>query len=178
MSDFLKTQISMYLCDSPESRRETLINYLNSDGRTTIDEHELDKLCEHRGTTLLCDAISDGDIYLCELLLEAGANVNTKSTHYKFTALHYAAMTYNREMQELFIGVGADVNAIDNVDRWTPLHLAAENGNTTLCTLLLNAGANPCLRDGQGLTALHYAKFNKYPGVVDVLKQAMHPVHA
>ena len=73
---------------------------------------------------------------IAELLIKNGANVN--ATHQYGTGLHIAAGVGNRSVAEWFIANGADVNA--KSDFGTPLDMAIEENQTEIADLLRKHG--------------------------------------
>ena len=93
-----------------------------------------------------------------KLVLEAGANVNSKDDYGK-TALHYVHIA---DIAELLISYGADVEARN---KWgdTPLHYAR---NREIAEILITHGASVSARGENGATPLHEAMFR---GVAEAL---------
>lgn len=106
-----------------------------------------------------------------ELLLQAGASVNTQSNMQQ-SPLHAAVISGNHRMTELLVKAKADANVQDRdpeydprfdsttfkQDPWknrAPLHYAADLGNLLAARLLLEAAADPNIRDTQQQTPLH-----------------------
>jgi len=76
---------------------------------------------------------------MAELLIAAGADVNSCDDEMQRTSLHMAAECGNRSIAELLISKGADVNAMDK-DGKTPLKLASEKGWSVIVDLLRRHG--------------------------------------
>jgi ankyrin repeat protein len=76
---------------------------------------------------------------MAELLISAGADVNSRDDKMQSTPLHIAAECGNNSIAELLIAKGADVNAKDK-DGKTPLKLASENGWSVIADLLRRHG--------------------------------------
>lgn len=111
----------------------------------------------------LLDAANDGDVRRVARLLEAGADVNTRSKA-GMTALHWALFSNSAGVAALLLEHGADVNARDNHGR-TPLHFAAEHGDDRFAALLLEAHADVNARDAAGRSPLHIALDDRIEGV-------------
>lgn len=107
----------------------------------------------------------EGNLEICKLLIEAGANVNAVNED-GYTPLLKALEDdedfYPEEIAEyvkLMIEAGSDVNAVNN-EGSSPLHKVWE---TKSCQLLLEAGANVNAIDGEGNTPLHKALWMENP---------------
>ena len=104
--------------------------------------------------THLCKWKSPNYKAVCELLLRAGADVN--SSRAGTTALHYAAGSADFPICRLLMQAGADVNARDNMGR-TPLHEAACNFfdgefSAEEYACFLRHGGDESIRDNRGIT--------------------------
>lgn len=66
---------------------------------------------DNHGTTTLQYAAFRGCINLCKLLLQKGADVNTKTNTQGYSALMFAAISNNCEIVQLLLEHGADVEA-------------------------------------------------------------------
>lgn len=91
-------------------------------------------------------AVRHGHLEIAKILIDNGANVNTKSAKTGHSPLYIAANLNNLEIMELLLtstpfGTKADVNITD-YGGWTPLHIACRNNNLTAVQLLLNHQAN------------------------------------
>ena len=74
-------------------------------------------------------------LYICKLLIQAGANVNYK-TNFGQTALHKAAQCGRGDICDLLIKNKAKVNVTDKLGT-TPLHKAARDGHWKAVKVLL-----------------------------------------
>lgn len=85
-------------------------------------------------------AASTGAGEVCKLLVEHGAEVNTRGPH-RWTALHFACRFGHKECVSLLLSLGAEVDCLTE-DLQTPLHIAALFGHTSILCQLLAAGAS------------------------------------
>lgn len=149
-------------------------------------------------TCPLLAAAMDNDINLAELLLDAGADIDTPDVlataaagkdNFEFlnflieqgadiesfgaNALAEAVMYGNFAATKLLLRSGVDVNEPDN-DGYSPLQRAARHGFFKIVEFLVRAGANvnapPSLTEGY--TALHFAVEGKNVNLVRFLIQA------
>jgi ankyrin repeat protein len=107
-----------------------------------------------RGATSLMYAAAIGSTEALALLLDAGADPNTKND-FEATALIWAAG--DAAKSRLLIGRGADVNARSIQGRMPLMMAARREGNSELLRLMLAKGADPDAKDGRGNTALMHA---------------------
>ncbi|HEY2846795.1 MAG TPA: ankyrin repeat domain-containing protein [Pyrinomonadaceae bacterium] len=97
-------------------------------------------------------AVESGDVEIVQMLLDAGAKVNVRSTS-KETPLMRLDSDGTRPLVELLIRNGARVNVADK-DGNTPLILAAENSTDDAIAALIEAGADVNSANNDGETAL------------------------
>ncbi|CAD5123709.1 unnamed protein product [Dimorphilus gyrociliatus] len=93
---------------------------------------------------------------VCELLLEAGAGVDSLAAD-NITPLHLSAFQGQVDILTLFLEKGAAVNKISQKGRWTSLHIVSEKGYHECSKILLDYGALPSLWSRTGDTSLHTA---------------------
>lgn len=104
---------------------------------------------------------------IAKLLLEAGAPITAKGND-KFTPLHSAAKTGQKDLVALLIEHGCELNPRDNHSR-TPLHWAAHEGHYRVIQVLLGKGADPLLASEYGRNPLHMAASRGYLRAVETL---------
>jgi len=114
-----------------------------------------------RGRNLICATAIALDVPRLRLLLECGADVETKDAG-GHNALYRISNSMGpdaeaRSALELLLAYGANVNQTTGVGGMTPLHMAARRGATGIAELLLNAGAEIEARDKNGETPLRRA---------------------
>jgi len=102
-------------------------------------------------------------------LLAAGARVNLHEKGY-YTALMLAAGNGHSDVVRLLAEAGADVDEIEITRGWTALIWAAKRGHVDTVAELLALGASRDLRDQQGRSALDWARIQREPAVVALLR--------
>jgi ankyrin repeat protein len=121
-------------------------------------------------SNLLASAAAVGDIEICRILIEAGADLDAPSGQgMRTTALHRASEHNNVECVRMLLEAGADPNLA--VDGETPLHTACSwYKRLDIVGLLLQFGAhvNPP-QDCARLTPLQLAVQNGEPNLVQLL---------
>jgi len=96
---------------------------------------------DKEGRAPLHTAIEFSTCEITDLLLEYGADINTRSGNYNGTGLHHAAQKGREHIVRLLLEHGADVNSTDDFHR-TLLHLAAAAGHRRVVEILIDHGAN------------------------------------
>lgn len=124
-------------------------------------------VCDNDYTALQYAILWEHSLEIVQMLLERGANTESRSSH-DVTALHHAAMVNSGEATLLLLKYGADVHA-GLADVGTPLHLAAERDYSIIIQHLLQHGANPDVRTKDGVSALDLATRNGSEKAVQML---------
>ncbi|XP_077988319.1 tyrosine-protein kinase HTK16-like [Glandiceps talaboti] len=94
------------------------------------------------GRTALHDAAYNGLDDIVNALLDAGANVNCKSSSF-ITPLHFACAGNRPSTCKLLLGKGSDPTARHPTTGWVPLHEAAQRGHVDCVRILLSFNV-PC----------------------------------
>eukprot|EP01134_Creolimax_fragrantissima_P006789 CFRG6789T1 len=115
--------------------------------------HEIAQFFREHGGTMpheignrLCHYAIVNDLVAMRRLIDAGANIDSRSSRSRHTALHIASAEGHIDVVSLLLENGAQVNI---VDRWgkTPLSNAIENGHKEISIMLMENGAVSIKRD-------------------------------
>ena len=120
--------------------------------RAAYDLDRAIKLDDGRTTTLLNDAVALNFTDMAEILLGAGAGINTVSSD-AGAALHVAAAANNTTMIRYLLQKGADVNVRDKHGN-TPLLAALRSGRFESANLLVMKGADSAAVNLEGSTTI------------------------
>jgi ankyrin repeat protein len=164
--------------DGPEEGRleGKIIDQINADDvdavrdwlrdiRYHIEDTELGKK-----QTALSVAIRNGQQAVTKLLIDAGANPNSKMSG-GATPLYIAAQEAQLQAIQLLIEAGAEIDApMDNGA--SPLFVAALSNNKTCVQTLIKLGANVNSCTQTGATPLSMARSSKYQDIVELLEKA------
>lgn len=96
----------------------------------------------------LAEAVLNGQYYVSRMLIEEGADPDSKDSR-GFTPLLIASRLSHWRIAALLIESGAGADPSDDKGR-TPLHYAVEDGDEQTVRTLLKAGADPDLKDLNG----------------------------
>jgi ankyrin repeat protein len=113
---------------------------------------------DEEGRTALIQATIYNNVEVVQILIEHGANVNTKDFFNGNAALHFAARNYSLELLLLLLKHKAEVD-IKNINGNTPLSIAVTNssGKGRAIQLLLLHGADRNSINNQGISPLELA---------------------
>eukprot|EP01061_Rhynchopus_euleeides_P010781 TRINITY_DN20358_c0_g1_i1.p1 TRINITY_DN20358_c0_g1~~TRINITY_DN20358_c0_g1_i1.p1 ORF type:complete len:263 (+),score=80.01 TRINITY_DN20358_c0_g1_i1:32-790(+) len=121
-------------------------------------QHHL-RRCSIAGTPAeLLAAVKKGDIPLAASLLEAGVDVNCRSSgrYSAQTPLHCSTERGDYDMSAFLVSHGADLDALDYFGD-TPLHNTAKLGDVPLARLLIDSAASLDIRNSTEQTPLMLA---------------------
>lgn len=125
------------------------------------------------GGTALMPAVSNGDSKMVRLLLEHGANVNSRDTHHATTLVKIAsaAIAEERAVQiaQMLLNHGAEVESQEE-SGFTALMRACQRGNADMVRLLLQHGAKPDTKTNGGMDALFIARATGAEDIVQILE--------
>ena len=128
-----------------------------------VDPNLYDDFYNNANTGLM-KAAHHGYTDIAELLLENGANLETKDSM-GMTALSYGVSAKRYDIVEFLLNVGANPNNI-NKGGYTPLASALLHGNEKISRLLIERGANLNNKDNKGNTPLMYTN----DGEIDIVE--------
>ena len=121
---------------------------------------------------------NSNDISIIKILVENGANVNSKNNdlYDGLTPLHFASNSGHEELVQYLLETGANVNAEDDNGN-TPLHEVFNTKNPNFCAdgykevvkLLLVEGADVNAKNNDGFTPLDLAKKDDDDSLISLL---------
>ena len=123
------------------------------------------------GNTALHFVVSEGHLEAARMLLERGADVNSKNNE-GLTPLQRASQGLRRrylDIMRLLLDHGADLAARDNSGN-TVLHFSASEGHLEAARMLLERGANVDSQNDKGLTPLQRASQGMWRGYLDIIR--------
>jgi ankyrin repeat protein len=112
---------------------------------------------EERGLTPLMWAARADSVRTIAVLVDAGADLNTRDTYNRWTPLMHAVHKHSTAAAELLLERGANPNAVEYPGQLVPLLMAAGDPDPTIVRLLLQHGANPRYTGELGVTPLALA---------------------
>jgi uncharacterized protein len=122
------------------------------------------------GMSALHWSAAGGDAEMAEMLVQAGASVQSVTRIGHYTPLHIACQGGNAAVVEVLLEAGASVESRTEPGGTTPLHLAAGSGSTEAVRLLLARGADVNAREAEwGQTPLIFAAAQNRGDTIRVL---------
>ncbi len=155
---------------------EKVIKEFDKDSATPEEFLELIKEHPSKSRWVNC-ILMKADNQFAELLLEAGADPDSRESSELCPPLYYAVRDRRLNLIDLLIEYGADLNYQNNFG-WTPLHIAAFKSHRDLVNLLIDEGARVELQDEKGNTPLNVAAGNDSPECMEELIDSGASVHS
>ena len=111
-------------------------------------------------------------VVVLKAIFKGGADLFAVEPKYRSNALHLAAgMSSNPKVIEALVEAGADINARNYLGE-TPLIMAVlQNENTRIFSQLIESGADVNICDWQGHNVMEYARREKRPYIITILKK-------
>lgn len=147
IAEFLDVQVS-----TVKNRLYSARNHLHTLFTDTLSETIPPQYVVRRKdfATMIIDTIKaakQGDLSKLTMLLERHPHLaKAKNERPGGTALHYAALSGQKEIAELLLSYGADINMLDDTHIATPLGWAHENSQWEMVDYLVDKGAEITLQ--------------------------------
>ncbi len=113
--------------------------------------------------------IKNPNLEIISALLQAGSQINARTSEGGTTPLMFAARINNKEVTALLLDKGADPNLQDTKERRTALQYAIAKGNGEIVGLLIANGASPYLTNINQANALHSAIAHNNIEIINML---------
>ena len=120
----------------------------------------------HDGATPLLCAAYFGELGIVEALYEFGAEVNISDYNGAtpvFFAAHWGQFDFVKRLHEM----GAELDAVVRPNGYTALIVAAKHNNSFIVEYLLDEGVNQDIVDANGMSALGWARYLGFEGIVE-----------
>ena len=122
------------------------------------------------GMTAIHWAAENGNGVVANLLISAGANLDSVTRMGGYTALHLASRNGAADVVRALLAAGSDVMAETTTGEVTALHFAAASGDVGIITQLVEAGAEVNATESVwNQTPLMFAAGSNRPGAVSTL---------
>jgi ankyrin repeat protein len=130
---------------------------------------ELDATTTNGGRTALHQAAECGHTEVVQILLEKGANADTRDTD-GYSPLYSAARNGFEQIAKMLLVHKADPDIINTTGtNRRPLHLVAHNGHTAVCKLLLDYKATLEPLDHTNCSPLFFAAQEGHSEIVEIM---------
>ncbi|PQE15529.1 ankyrin repeat protein [Rutstroemia sp. NJR-2017a WRK4] len=113
-------------------------------------------------------AAASGHVAIVKLLIENGAELESRDSEFNSTPMLWAAWNGHDEVVKLLLVHGAEPESRNSFGS-TPLCLATRNGHLAVIRILLESGVDPNASDDDGRTSLSYAAGNGHIDIVTLL---------
>jgi len=133
--------------------------------KTKIDHK---KQCGGKSLIHYAAGLDDNDIIL--LMIENGADPNSKSFYGMETPIHLATAAGNQIMVRMLWGCGADIDS-QRHDGETALMIATKNSDPEMVYLLARLGADVKIVNSKGQTALDLAKIHGSEIIIEMIAE-------
>jgi ankyrin repeat protein len=128
---------------------------------------DIDELDFSTGTPLHIASVK-GEFDIVEMLLDAGADINSEEYSKSETPLHWAALGGTARIIERLVIAGAEIDARNGFQN-TPLLIAVDFGHAEAARQLIELGADITARDQEDRTVMHLAGTRQLFGIVELL---------
>jgi ankyrin repeat protein len=142
-------------------KRKPIVEYLLSKGA------RVDKKTGRLGWTALLEACLGGSLDIATMLVDAGADVNLKSSE-EVSPLFFSIYNKHTPVVEYLLSKGARVDEMDP-SGLTPLYKACFDGSLDIASALVDAGADVNLKSTSDYAPLYAAVSNKHKTVMEYL---------
>ena len=139
----------------------------------TFDSSRLNLVDEDGRTPLMHAVLAEkADPSIVKMLIERGADVNTKDKDRHWTALHFAAQSQRDDIVKALLDHGADADPMDTFGN-TALWVAVMNASSNLDVVrrLVQSGADPNRKNKAGVSPIDIAKQSGRDDIVVVLQR-------